>query len=113
MDVGTALDAIPPAICADFMCCHCKGRWAVFNSTHGKDSGAFREGLLYSYYYGPDFIFNHYFLSYHCLICSYGVPVLTAIKVDTNKQTNKLLLNRWFLEILTQSVHDIHNQHEY
>ena len=36
------LVSVPPLICAGFACCHCTGRWAVLDNTHGKDSCAFR-----------------------------------------------------------------------
>ena len=36
------LISVPPLCCAGFVCCHCTGRWAVLDDTHGKDSGAFR-----------------------------------------------------------------------
>ena len=37
-----SLVSVPPLSCAGFVCCHCTGRWAVLDNTHGKDSGAFR-----------------------------------------------------------------------
>ena len=42
LDVGTVLVSAPPLSCVGFVCCHCTGRWAVLDITHGKDSGAFR-----------------------------------------------------------------------
>ena len=42
LDAGTVLVSVPPLSCAGFVCCHCTGRWAVLDNTHGKDSGAFR-----------------------------------------------------------------------
>ena len=47
------LESVPLLICAGFVYCHCTGRWAVFDNTHSKDSGAFRWGLSYSHYHGP------------------------------------------------------------
>ena len=44
LDAGTVLVSVPPVSCAGFVCCHCTGRWAVLDNTHGKDSGAFAEG---------------------------------------------------------------------
>ena len=41
LDAGI-LVSVPPLSCACFVCCHCTGRWAVSDNTHGKDSGAFR-----------------------------------------------------------------------
>ena len=41
LDAGI-LVSVPPLSCAGFVCCHCTGRWAVLDNTHGKDSGAFR-----------------------------------------------------------------------
>ena len=52
LDAGI-LVSVPPASCGDFVCCHCTWRWAVLDNTHGKDSGAFRCGLLSSHYHGP------------------------------------------------------------
>ena len=40
---------------AGLVYCHCTGRWALFDNMHGKDSGAFRYGLLYSHYHSPYF----------------------------------------------------------
>ena len=51
LDAGTVLVSVPPLSCAGFVCCHCTRRWAVLDNTHGKDSGAFRWGLLYSHYH--------------------------------------------------------------
>ena len=48
-------------ICAGFVYCHCKGRWAVYCNTHGKDSSAYRKGLLYRSYHYPYF---------YCALCS-------------------------------------------
>ena len=41
LDAGI-LVSVPPLSCAGFVCCHCTGRCAVLDNTHGKDSGAFR-----------------------------------------------------------------------
>ena len=49
------LVSIPPLRCAGFGCCYCTGRWGVLDNTHGKDSGAFCWGLLYSHYHDPYF----------------------------------------------------------
>ena len=42
LDAGTALGSVPPSGCAGFVYCHCTGRWAVLDNTHGKHSWAFR-----------------------------------------------------------------------
>ena len=55
LDAGTVLVSVQPLSCAGFVCCHCTGRWAVLDNSHGKDSGVFRLGLLYSHYHGPYF----------------------------------------------------------
>ena len=39
LDAGI-LVSVPPLICAGFVYCHCTGRRAVLDNTHGKDSGA-------------------------------------------------------------------------
>ena len=41
LDAGI-LVSVPLLSCAGFVCCHCTGRWAVLDYTHGKDSGALR-----------------------------------------------------------------------
>ena len=41
LDAGISV-SVPPLSCAGFVCCHCTGRWAVLDNTHGKDSGVFR-----------------------------------------------------------------------
>ena len=46
LDAGTVLESVPPLSCAGFVCCHCTGRLAVLDNTHGKDSGAFHQLLL-------------------------------------------------------------------
>ena len=43
--------------------CHCTGRWAVWNNTHGKDIGAFRRRLLYGHYHGPYFYETEVFIA--------------------------------------------------
>ena len=55
LDAGTVFVFVPPLTGADFVYCHCPGSWAVLDNTHGKGSGAFRWGLLYSHYHGPYF----------------------------------------------------------
>ena len=40
LDAGTVLVSVPWSICAGFVYCHCTGRWAMSDNTHGKDSGA-------------------------------------------------------------------------
>ena len=42
LDAGTVSVSVPPLICAGLVYCHCTGRWAVLDNTHGKDSGAIR-----------------------------------------------------------------------
>ena len=41
LDAGI-LVSVPPLSCAGYVCCHCTGRRAVLDNTHGKGSGAFR-----------------------------------------------------------------------
>ena len=38
---GHFLEFVTLLISADFVNCHCTGRWAVFDKTHRKDSVAF------------------------------------------------------------------------
>ena len=57
LHAGTVLESLPLLICA--------GRWAVFHNTHGKESYAFREGLLYSHYHGPLLLLNRSYFT-HC-----------------------------------------------
>ena len=42
LDVGTVLVSVSPLICAGFVYCHCTGRCAVFDKTHGEETGASR-----------------------------------------------------------------------
>ena len=53
LDIGAVLESISPLKCAGFVYYHCTERWAVLDYTRGKDSSAFRLGLLYSHYHGP------------------------------------------------------------
>ena len=41
LDAGILVPA-PQLSCAGFVCCHCTGRWAVLDNTHGNDSTSFR-----------------------------------------------------------------------
>ena len=66
-DAGTVFVFVPRLICADFVYCHCTGRWAVLDNTHGKDSGSFRWGLLYSHYHGPYFYLTEVYTCYAML----------------------------------------------
>ena len=38
--------------------CRCTGKWAMFDNTHGNDSGEFHYRLLYSHYHGLYFFLN-------------------------------------------------------
>ena len=42
LDAGTVWESVPLSSFAGFVCCHCTGRWAVLDNTHGKERGAFR-----------------------------------------------------------------------
>ena len=42
LDAGTGLVSVLLLSCAGYVYCHCTGRWAVLDNTHGNDSGAFR-----------------------------------------------------------------------
>ena len=41
LDAGILVSVLQLSF-AGFVCCHCTGRWAVLDNTHGKNSGAFR-----------------------------------------------------------------------
>ena len=36
LDAGTVFVFVQPFLCAYFVHCHCTGRWAVLDDTHGK-----------------------------------------------------------------------------
>ena len=59
---------LPPLICAGLVYCHCTGRRAVLDNTHGKEGSAFRWGLLYSHYHGPYFYLTEDIM-FHVIWC--------------------------------------------
>ena len=44
LDAGNVFESVSPLSCAGFVYCHCTGRRAVFDNTHGKDSEYSAEG---------------------------------------------------------------------